>query len=122
MWDLVDDILSQTICRSIYEEGGLVASVCHGPAAIVNVKLSNGDYMIRGKTITGFSNTEEDAVQLTSFMPFLLEDSIKANGGIYVKADEPWGVKVVVDGQIITGQNPASASGIAVALHELLSK
>lgn len=87
------------------------SAVCHGPAAIADVKLSNGNYLIAGHNVTGFSNAEEDAVGLSKYMPFMLEDSLNKNsGGKYVKADQDWGEKVVVEngGKLITGQNPSS--------------
>lgn len=75
----------------------------------MNVKLSNGKHLLEGKEVTGFSNIEEDQVQLSSLMPFMLEDKLKEVSGKYVKAAEPWAEKVVVDGNLITGQNPSSA-------------
>ena len=87
------------------------SAVCHGPAAIADVKLSNGKYLIEGHQVTGFSNSEEDGVGLSKYMPFMLEDVLKKNsGGKYVKAEQDWGEKVVVEngGKLITGQNPAS--------------
>lgn len=108
MFDLAGDAGSQKIAAAIYEHGGVVAAVCHGPAAIANVKLADGKYLINGKHVTGFSNAEEAAAGLTKEMPFLLEDQLKANGGIYESAPV-WEEKVVVDGRLITGQNPKSA-------------
>ena len=87
------------------------SAVCHGPAAIADVKLSNGKYLIEGHQVTGFSNTEEDAINLSEYMPFMLEDVLKENsGGKFVKGEQDFGEKVVVDngGKLITGQNPAS--------------
>ena len=87
------------------------SAVCHGPAAIADVKLSNGKYLIEGHQVTGFSNAEEDGVGLSKYMPFMLEDVLKKNsGGKYVKAEQDWGEKIVVEngGKLITGQNPAS--------------
>ncbi|KAJ3277753.1 hypothetical protein HDU79_002177, partial [Rhizoclosmatium sp. JEL0117] len=84
------------------------------------VKLSDGSYMVKGKKVTGFANTEEDAVQLSQFMPFLLEDVLKANGGIYSKTAD-WGGHVVVDGKLVTGQNPGSALDLAKKVEELLA-
>lgn len=121
VFDLATDTTSTAIARDVYEKGGVVAAVCHGPAALVNVKLSNGEYLISGKRVTGFSNTEEEAVQLTEVVPFLLEDVLKANGGIFEKA-ENWGAKVVIDGKLVTGQNPASASPLGDAVVQLLSQ
>jgi putative intracellular protease/amidase len=119
MYDLAHDSQSHAICRKAFEKGRPVAALCHGPAAIVNVKLSDGSFMVKGKRVTGFANSEEDAVGLTPFMPFLLETQFVENGGLYEKA-ENWACKVVVDGNLITGQNPASAHELAVQLHKLL--
>ncbi|KAI8912852.1 DJ-1/PfpI family protein [Gorgonomyces haynaldii] len=119
MFDLATDQTSQDIVRTIWEQGKVVAGVCHGPAGIVNVKLSDGSYLIKGKHFTGFANTEEEQVKLTKVVPFLLEDQVKQNGGIYEKTAD-WGVKVVVDGKLVTGQNPASASAMAEQVHLLL--
>jgi len=122
MYDLTDHPKSQALAKEIYENGGLVSSVCHGTCALVNVKLSNGQYLIKGKKVTGFSNAEEDAVQMTKDMPFLLEDVIKERGGLYTKASELWGTHVLVDGQLVTGQNPGSSAELSQAIHKALSK
>ena len=119
MFDLAFDAKSQDIARHIYEKGGVVGGVCHGPAGIVNVKLTNGDYLTKGKKFTGFSNSEEEAVQLTKVVPFLLEDRVKENGGLYEKTAD-WGVHVVTDGRLVTGQNPASATAMAEAVHQAI--
>ncbi|KAJ3015622.1 UNVERIFIED_CONTAM: hypothetical protein HDU68_012641 [Siphonaria sp. JEL0065] len=119
MYDLYSDSTSLEFCKHVYEQNKIVAALCHGPAGIVNVKLTDGTFMIKGKQVTGFANTEEDAVQLSALMPFLLEDQLKANGGVYFKAAD-WASKVVVDGRLVTGQNPASALDLAKKLEELL--
>lgn len=121
MWDLVDDQDSLKVARQIYEQGGIVAAVCHGPAAIAKLKLSNGKYLVEGKRVTGFTNAEEDAVGLTKTMPFLLETLLIQNGGKFEKADL-WQAKIAVDGRVITGQNPASAKGVGEALVDSLAK
>ncbi|KAK1460783.1 ThiJ/PfpI family protein [Colletotrichum melonis] len=93
----------------------IVLAVCHGPGALVNVQLTNGEYLVKDSEVTGFSNAEEDAYSFTDSMPFLLETELKNHGGRYVKADQPFGVKVVTsgkDGRLITGQNPPSAGVI----------
>ena len=115
MWDFKDSRDVQKVTADVYERGGVVAAVCHGPAALVDVKLSNGKYLIAGKNLTGFSNEEEEAVQLIQIMPFLLEDALKAHGGKFQQADL-WRENVVVDGQLVTGQNPASAAGVGSAV------
>jgi len=96
-----------------------MALVCHAPCALLKVKLANGDPMIKGKDVTGFSDTEEAAVKLTKVVPFLLEDELKKAGGHYSKGPN-WGVYVQTDGLLITGQNPASSAVAAKALLKLL--
>lgn len=123
MFDLATDSTSHTLIRSFYESGKIVSAVCHGPAALVNVKLSDGTYMVRDQAVTGFSNAEEDAYNFTSAMPFLLEDELKKHGGRYEKADQLFGVKVVVSGKygrLVTGQNPPSAGAIGKVLLEVI--
>jgi len=124
MFDLATDSTSQQIIREFYEGGKIVSAVCHAPAALVNVKLSNGSYLIADQAVTGFSNDEEDMVQLSKFMPFMLETSLGQNGGKYEKASEAWGSKVVVagNGKLITGQNPASAGDIGKAVLEAINR
>lgn len=125
MFDLANDDTSHQVIREFWEAGKVVAAVCHGPAALANVKLSDGSYLINGAPVTGFSNAEEDAVGLSSSMPFMLEDALNKNsGGHYQKADAAWGENVVVakDSRLITGQNPASAAGVGKAIHEAISK
>ncbi|KJX92145.1 hypothetical protein TI39_contig5907g00003 [Zymoseptoria brevis] len=123
MFDLATDEKSHQLIREFYEAGKVVSAVCHGPAAFAKVKLSDGSYLVNGAEVTGFSNTEEDQVQLSSVMPFMLEDELKKNGGKYVKADEPWGAKVVSsgkNGKLLTGQNPNSAGPIGEAILKAL--
>ena len=119
MWDFADSEAVSKVSREIYESGGVVAAVCHGPAALVNIKLSNGEYLIKGKKVTGFTNEEEDIVQLSKYMPFMLEDKLKERGAKFEGA-KAWSEKVVVDGRIVTGQNPASASELGNKVVELL--
>ncbi|KAJ3318834.1 hypothetical protein HDV06_007015 [Boothiomyces sp. JEL0866] len=119
MYDLYSDEQSLSFAAKVYENNKVVAALCHGPAAICQIKLSNGEYLIKGKRVTGFSNAEEDAVQLSKLMPYLLEDELKKNGGLYESAPN-WQSHVIVDGRLITGQNPASAHDLAVKLHEAL--
>jgi len=116
MFDLANDTTSHKIINEFWEAGKVVSAVCHGPAALVNVKLADGSYLIKDKEVTGFSNTEEDQAGASSAMPFMLETDLGQNGGKFVKADQPWGVKVVEAGKLITGQNPASASGVGEAI------
>lgn len=120
MFDLATDTTIAKIAAEIYEKGGPVAAVCHGPAALVPIKLSNGDSLVKGKKVTSFSNTEEDAVKLTALMPFPLETKLGQLGGVYSKADN-WQEYVVVDGKLITGQNPASSTLLGKELVKQLS-
>ncbi|CAK1363370.1 unnamed protein product [Cercospora beticola] len=118
MFDLATDPVSHQLIKEFYESGKVVSAVCHGPAAFVNVKLSDGSWLVQGQEVTGFTNTEEDQVQLSAAMPFMLETELEAHGGKVVKA-EPWQPKVVKSGKsnkLITGQNPASASPIGEAI------
>lgn len=116
MFDLAVDPISQKIISEFASKGKVVSAVCHGPAAFVNVKLASGEHLLQGREVTGFSNAEEDQMKLSQVMPFLLEDKLREAGGKFVKAAEPWGEKVVVDGNVITGQNPASAKGVGEAI------
>lgn len=113
MFDLANDATSQKLIADFAGRGKVVAAVCHGPAAFVNVKLADGTHLLQGREVTGFSNAEEDQMDLSKHMPFMLETKLaEVSGGKYVKAAEPWGEKVVVSGNVITGQNPASAHKI----------
>jgi putative intracellular protease/amidase len=120
MWDLATDATSHELINEFYAHNKIVSAVCHGPAALANVKLPSGEYLIAGQAVTGFSNSEEDAVGLSKFMPFMLQDALEKNsGGKFVKADD-WAKKVVVSrgGLLITGQNPASAEGVGQAIYD----
>ncbi len=114
MWDLAVDKNSIELIETFIKQDKPVAFVCHSPAALKNVKI-DGEYLVKGKTVTGFSNTEEEAVQLTDVVPFLLEDVLKTNGGNYEKSSD-WESFVVEDGLLITGQNPASSEEAAKRL------
>jgi putative intracellular protease/amidase len=115
MWDFPDSPAVQRVTREIYERGGVVAAVCHGPAALVNVKLSNGDYLLKGKRFAAFTDDEERAVKLESVVPFLLASTMQARGGTH-EAAANFQAKVVSDQRLVTGQNPASATGVAEAV------
>ncbi|KAJ3493228.1 hypothetical protein NLG97_g4860 [Lecanicillium saksenae] len=115
MYDLVDDKDSIALIEEFYKAGKIVSAVCHGPIVFANAKI-DGKPLVEGREVTGFTNEEETQVGLAEAMPFLLEDRLKAVGAKWTQADAAWGEKVVVDGQIITGQNPASAKAIGVAL------
>jgi putative intracellular protease/amidase len=118
MWDLVDDRNSIVLIEDFYNTGRPVAAVCHAPAVLLKV-THQGQPLVRGKRVTGFTNTEEEAVQLTKVVPFLLEDELKRLGGRYEKNDD-WADFTVVDGRLITGQNPSSSGSAAVNLLAVL--
>src|SRR6187402_1227006 len=121
LWDLVEDKNSIALIESFYTHKKPVAFVCHAPAVLKNVKV-NGAFLVKGKKVTGFSNTEEEAVGLTKIVPFLLEDALQSNGAIYSKAPN-WQPYAVEDGLLITGQNPASSKLVAgILLEQLNSK
>ncbi len=121
MWDLPGNADLQRILPLAYAQEKIVAAVCHGPAALVGLKNSDGQPMIHNKRVTGFTNDEEAAAGLSAAMPFLLETELKNNGGTFVHANN-WAVNVVVDGTLVTGQNPASAKGVAEEMVSLLNK
>lgn len=121
MWDLYDDKDSIALIQNFWAAGKPVAAVCHAPSALLNVKDENGDPLVKGKKVTGFTNTEEEGVQLTDVVPYLLEDELKAKGGHYSKGSD-WSSYVVKDGMLITGQNPASSEEAAKKLLALLEK
>ncbi len=114
LWDLAVDKNSINLIETFVTQNKPVAFVCHSPAALKNVKV-DGEYLVKGKTVTGFSNSEEEAVSLTDVVPFLVEDALKDNGGHYEKAAD-WESFVVEDGLLITGQNPASSEEAAKRL------
>ena len=120
MYDLCNDKDVQKVIANAYEKQKYVASVCHGPAALVNVQLSDGTYLISKKNMTCFTNAEEDIVQLSQYMPFMLESTCSERGAIVTKAPEPWGCNTVVDGYLLTGQNPASSTELGQKLLDLL--
>jgi putative intracellular protease/amidase len=119
LWDLVTDKNSIELIQSFYTNNKPVAFVCHAPAVLKNVKI-NDEYVVKGKKVTGFTNSEEEAVGLTKVVPFLLEDVLKANGGIYSKTED-WHPYAVEDGLLITGQNPASSKLVAEKLLQQLN-
>lgn len=121
LWDLYEDKNSIALIQSFWAAGKPVAAVCHAPAALLNVKDENGEPLVKGKKVTGFTNTEEEGVQLTNVVPYLLEDELKARGGNYSKGSD-WSAYVVEDGMLITGQNPASSEEAAQKLLALLEK
>ena len=120
LWDLAEDAASIALIETMLEANKPVAAVCHAPGVLRHPKALNGTSVVHGKTVTGFTNTEEAAVGLTDVVPFLVEDMLKQNGAIYSKLDD-WQPHVVTDGLLITGQNPASSESVAKALLEKLS-
>ncbi|GGD97968.1 type 1 glutamine amidotransferase domain-containing protein [Caballeronia grimmiae] len=115
LWDLAEDANSIALIESFVAAGKPVALVCHAPGVLRHVTAPNGKPLVDGKKVTGFANSEEAAVGLTDVVPFLVEDELKAKGGIYSKGDD-WAPYVVTDGLLITGQNPASSSSAAATL------
>lgn len=112
MWDFPEATRLADIARDIYENNGVVAAVCHGPAGLVNITLSDGRYLVADREVAGFTNEEEAAVGLTEDVPFLLQTRLEQRGAKHTGASnfQPW---VVRDGRLVTGQNPASATGVA---------
>jgi putative intracellular protease/amidase len=121
LWDLTKDPDSIKLIQEFWSAKKPVAAVCHAPSVLLNVKDENGEPLVKGKKVTGFTNTEEEAVQLTKVVPFLLEDELKNKGGQYSKKED-WASYVVKDGLLITGQNPASSEEAAKELLGLLKK
>src|SRR5262249_906681 len=116
-----EDQNSIKLIESFIAAGKVIALVCHAPGALRHVKAPDGKPLVQGKKVTGFTNTEEEAVGLTNVVPFLVEDELKAKGGIFSKTAD-WAVHVVTDGLLITGQNPASSGPAAKVLLEALKK
>lgn len=119
LWDLSGDRNSITLIETLYGAGKPVAAVCHGPAVFRHTKTFDGLPLVQGKSVTGFANTEEAAIGLTDVVPFLVEDLLKKNGSKYSKAGD-WQPYAVTDGNLITGQNPASSEAAAKALLDKL--
>ena len=119
MWDLPDNPDVQNLLTSVYEAGGVVAAVCHGPVALVNVKLSGGNYLVAGKRVAAFTNEEEEAMELSETVPFLLESRLVERGAVMQKAPN-FESSVVTDERLVTGQNPASAEGVAKEVAQLV--
>ena len=119
LWDLAEDADSIALIQSTLAAGKPVAAVCHAPGVLRHVKSADGQPLVQGKSVTGFTNSEEEAVGLTGIVPFLVEDMLKNNGGHYSKSGD-WQPHVVSDGLLITGQNPASSEPAAQALLKML--
>jgi putative intracellular protease/amidase len=121
LWDLAEDQQSIRLLETAYAAGKPVAVVCHAPGVLRHVHAPNGDLLVKGKPVTGFTNTEEEAVQLTNVVPFLVEDMLKESGGTYSKVAD-WQPYVVAAGNLITGQNPASSEPAAQQVLKQLRK
>ena len=121
MWDFPDDAAVQKFAREIYEAGLPVGAVCHGPAALVNVKLSDGTFLLAGKEVSAFTNSEEEKVGLTKVVPFLLATKLEERGAKHVAAPD-FQKQVAASGNLVTGQNPASAAGVAEKMVVLLGR
>jgi len=119
MWDFADDSAVQRVIRDIWEAGGIVSAVCHGPAALVNATLSDGAYLVAGKKLAAFTDEEEAEVGYTKVVPYLLATTLKARGALHQAAPN-WSEHVVTDGRLVTGQNPASAHGVGQAIVDQL--
>lgn len=121
MWDFADNTDLAKIAAAIYDNGGIVGAVCHGPAGLVNVKLKNGKYLVDGKKINAFTNEEETEVKLAQVVPFLLEDKLIERGARFEKSGI-WQPHVTVDSRVVTGQNPQSAKNVGEAMLAELQK
>ena len=120
LWDLAENAFSVRLIEAMLAAGKPVAAVCHAPGALRHPKAADGSPLVKGRRVAGFTNTEEQAAGLTQVVPFLVEDMLRENGGIYSKAAD-WQPHVVTDGLLITGQNPASSEPAAKAVLELLA-
>jgi putative intracellular protease/amidase len=120
LWDLAEDKNSVALIEAFYKSGKPVSAVCHAPAVFRHTKGADGQPLVKGKKVTGFTNSEEEAVQLTDVVPFLVEDMLKQNGGLYSRGDD-WAAYAVEDDLLITGQNPASSEKVAELLLEKLA-
>lgn len=121
LWDLAEDTHSIALIESFIGAGKPVGLVCHAPGVLRHVKAADGSALVKGRKVTGFTNSEEEGVGLTKVVPFLVEDTLKALGGDYSKGAD-WAPHVVVDGLLVTGQNPASSADAAATLLEQLAK
>lgn len=121
MWDFSENKVLAAIATKIFENGGIVSAVCHGPAGLLPVKLSTGDYLVKGRRVDSFTNAEEEANGTAPIMPFMLQTALTDEGAIFDDA-VPWSDHVVVDGRLITGQNPMSALSVGKAVRDELMK
>lgn len=121
MWDFPDSTGLQKLVAGVYDAGGVVGAVCHGPAGLLNVELANGLRLVEGRRVAAFTNEEEKAVDKDKIIPFFLADRLEEQGATHVSADV-FEEKVVVDERLVTGQNPASAAGVAKEMEKLLAE
>jgi len=121
LWDLAEDKRSIALIEAFDRAGKPVGAVCHAPGVLRHVKGADGQPLVKGRNVTGFTNSEEEAVQLTNVVPFLVEDMLKQHGANFSRTDD-WGSYAITDGLLVTGQNPASSEAAAHALLKLLSK
>jgi len=119
MWDFPENKEIQRLIQSVYQRDGVVAAVCHGPAALINAVLTDGSYLVAGKQIASFTNDEELAVHTNKIVPFELETKLKERGCNFVKASD-WQENVVAEGRVVTGQNPQSAYGVGKCVASML--
>ncbi|AVS94597.1 type 1 glutamine amidotransferase domain-containing protein [Paracidovorax avenae] len=119
LWDLAEDAQSIALIEKTFAAKKPLALVCHAPGVLRHAKAPGGEPLVKGRKVTGFTNSEEEGVQLTQVVPFLVEDMLKANGGLYEKGAD-WAPFVLTDGTLVTGQNPASSEPAAKALLQLL--
>lgn len=119
LWDLAGDADSVKLIETMIRSGKTVAAVCHAPAVFRDTKTTHGEPLVHGRKVTGFTNSEEDAAQLTGIVPFLVQDMLVESGGKYSKGPD-WQPHVVIDGKLITGQNPASSAAAAAAVLDQL--
>jgi putative intracellular protease/amidase len=121
MWDFADNEELARIAGHIYDRGGVVGAVCHGPAGLVNIRLANGEFLVKDKVVSSFTDEEEAAVKLDQVVPFLLETRLKELGAIHRKSPN-FQPHVEVSERLVTGQNPASATGVGQAIAKLLAQ
>ncbi|UMB75501.1 type 1 glutamine amidotransferase domain-containing protein [Dickeya fangzhongdai] len=120
LWDLAESPVSIVLIEAFERAGKPIGFVCHAPGVLRHVKAANGEPLIKGRRVTGFTNTEEAAVELTDVVPFLIEDEFQKLGGLYSKGPD-WHPYLVEDGKLVTGQNPASSEAVAKALLKQLA-
>ncbi|WP_275553975.1 type 1 glutamine amidotransferase domain-containing protein [Mixta sp. Marseille-Q2659] len=121
LWDLAEDKHSIALIENLFANGKPVAAVCHAPGVLRHAKKPDGTPLVAGKRVTGFTNSEEQAVGLTHIVPFLVEDELKNQGGLFERTED-WGVWAITDGHLITGQNPASSAATAEELLKFLHR